>query len=318
MTYDSILLVAFGGPTPGCCKRRETCLGEPHCFVEGILGSTPVRAQRVQTVVDHYRQLGGFSPFDAMTLLQAQALSRTLASQEISVPVRVGMRHWAPWLKDVLKEISQAGERRILAIIMAPHQSPVSWDWYQQVVSEGCAALGEDAPSVDYLDPWPTHPGFLRASAESIRAATGNWAQDRLEAASLVFSAHAIPESLAVRSPYVRQVADTAALVAEAVGKPSHIVAYQSQATDRAVRWSEPDIHQVIDELATRGVKDVIVSPIGFLCENVEVLFDLDVAARATAKARAMTFTRTCTVGAHPAFIQMLAGLVASRFAATR
>ena len=215
----------------------------------------------------------------------------------------------------MLTEIAQAGERRILAIIMAPHQSPVSWDWYQQVVSEGCAPLGEDAPSVDYLDPWPTHPGFLRAAAESIRAATGSWPRDRFEAASLVFSVHAIPESMATRSPYVRQAADTAVGVAEAVGKPGHIVAYQSQATDPSVRWTGPDIHQVIDDLAVRGVKDVIVSPIGFLCENVEVLFDLDVAARATAKARAMTFTRTCTVGAHPAFIQMLAELVTHRFA---
>ena len=175
MTYDNVLLVAFGGPTPGCCKggassqQVEPCPGEAHCFVEGILGKDPKRAARVREVAGHYREIGGFSPFNDLTFRQGEALAKALADRRIRVPVRAGMRHWKPNLKEVLAEIAGAGQRRTLAVILAPHQSAVSWDWYQHVVAEGCQALGPSAPRVDYLDPWPTHPGYVAAIADGVR-----------------------------------------------------------------------------------------------------------------------------------------------------
>lgn len=313
--YDNILLVAFGGPTPGCCKRTDPCPGEEAlCFVKGILGDDPRRAGRAGEVAAHYREIGGFSPFNALTFLQADALRAALAARGIRVPVRVGFRHWNPWIKDVVAEIARSGQRRTLALILAPHQSSVSWDWYQKVVAEACTAGGPQAPAVDYVDPWPTHAGYVQAAADGIRAVTAGWSPARLAATELVFTAHSIPEAVAKGAPYSRQFAETAAAVSATLGRPAHVLAYQSQATDASIPWTGPDINEVVKAASARGAKDVVVSPIGFLCDHVEVLYDLDIAARRTAAAAGIGFTRAPTVGSHPAFIAMLADLLAARF----
>ncbi len=306
MPYDNILLVAFGGPTPGGCLCGGACPSEAHCFVEGILGKDPKRAARVKEVAAHYREIGGFSPFNELTFRQAEALQTALAQRGLKLPVRAGMRHWSPWIKDVVADIAKAGQKRTLAVVLAPHQSAVSWDWYLKVVSEACAAAA-DAPSVDYVDPWPTHPGFVKAVADGLRAHAD---------AALIFTAHAIPSAIADKSPYARQFQDTAAAVARELGRPDYHCAYQSQASDSTVAWTRPDINDLIRDLAKQGVRKVVVSPIGFLCDHVEVLYDLDVAARRTAKEAGIGFTRAATVGSHPAFIGMLADLITARASA--
>jgi ferrochelatase len=314
--FDNILLVAFGGPTPGCCKRADPCPGEAFCFVQGILGADPKRAARVKEVAGHYEEIGGFSPFNALTFSQAEALRKTLAERGIHAPLRVGMRHWTPWIADAVAEIARAGQRRTLALILAPHQSAVSWDWYQQVVSEACAALGKDAPRVAYVEPWPVHPGYVEAVADGVRSAVRSWEDGRFDKACLVFTAHAIPEAVAKKAPYASQFAGTAAAAAAVLGKSSHRLAYQSQASDASIPWTGPDINDLIRDAAGKGVKDIVASPAGFLCDHVEVLYDLDIAARRTAAACGVTLTRAPTVGSHPAFIGMLADLISSRFSA--
>ncbi len=316
MTFDNILLVAFGGPTPGCCKRADPCPGEAFCFVQGILGADPKRAARVREVADHYQEIGGFSPFNALTFAQAEALRKALAARGVHAPLRVGMRHWTPWLADVVTEIARAGQRRTLALILAPHQSAVSWDWYQQVVAGACTQLGKDAPRVEYVDPWPAHPGYVGAVADGVRAAVKGWKAGRFDEACLVFTAHAIPEAVAKGAPYATQFAQTATAAATALGKPGHRLAYQSQASDASIPWTGPDINTLIREAAGKGLKDVVASPVGFLCDHVEVLYDLDIAARRTAASCGVTFTRAPTVGSHPAFVGMMADLISSRFAA--
>ncbi len=309
MPYDNILLAAFGGPTPGCCKGQSPCPGEAHCFVEGILGKDPKRAGRVKEVASHYREIGGFSPFNELTFRQAESLQKALAHRGLKLPVRAGMRHWSPWIKDVVAEIAKAGQKRTLAVILAPHQSAVSWDWYQKVVSEACAALGPSAPSVDYLDPWPTHPGFVKAVADGLKHSSK---------AALVFTAHAIPMAVADKAPYARQFQETAAAVARELSRTEYFCAYQSQASDTAtsMAWTGPDVNDQIRDLAAKGAKSVVLSPIGFLCDHVEVLYDLDVAAKRTAAEAGVAFTRAPTVGSHPAFIGMLADLIAQKAAA--
>ncbi|MEZ0228550.1 MAG: ferrochelatase [Planctomycetota bacterium] len=311
---DSVLLVAFGGPTPGCCKERDPCPGEAYCFVHGILGKSAAREKRTLEVAEHYKHLGGFSPFNALTFDQAKSLEAALAERGLSLPVVAGMRHWKPYVQESLQDLAARGCKSPLAVIMAPHQSTVSWDWYIKVVGEAEEALGAASPKVaGYLDPWWTHEGFVTANADRIRAATKGWEKGRFEKATLIFTAHAIPLAVQRTAPYEKQFKESATAIAKELGKAEHLVAYQSQPGDSAIPWSKPAAVDVIEEQAKKGVKDIVLSPIGFLCDHVEVLYDLDVEAKEKAQSVSVGYTRAETVGSHPRFIAMLADLIAAR-----
>ncbi|MBI3724609.1 ferrochelatase [bacterium] len=313
---DSVLLVAFGGPTPGCCKERDPCPGEAYCFVHGILGTSPAREKRVREVAAHYKELGGFSPMNDLTLAQARELERALASRGLALPVVCGMRHWRPLVRDALAELASRGLSRPLAVIMAPHQSTVSWDWYVKVAGEAEDELGASSPRIaGYLDPWFREEGFVRANAERVREATAGWDRSRFQACGLVFTAHAIPKPVERTSPYVRQLGESAAAVARLLEKPAHEIAFQSQPGEggSSIPWSSPDVSETIEKLAREGKRDVVLCPIGFLCDHVEVLYDLDVAARGTACEHGLGYFRAGTVGSHPSFLGMLADRIAAR-----
>lgn len=314
MKYDSVLLVAFGGPTPGCCQKykNKTCPGEAYCFVEGIAGTADSQRERVKDIAAHYVKLGGFSPFNALTFKQATALETVLQERYLPLPVYAGFRHWNPYLKEVIAEMAQQkGHRRILGIIMAPHQSKVSWEWYQQTVKKGIDALEGEKPTIDYLDPWYTHKGYVGAIADIIKTACG----DKLERAELVFTAHAIPQPAANTSPYTQQFGKTGAAVAKQIGKTRFGLAYQSEVENSPLRWTQPDINDWLKSKKEEGVDTVVASPIGFLCDHVEVLYDLDIEAKATAAACGIHFIRAGTVGDHPKFINMFAEFVAEKVA---
>lgn len=309
--FDSVLLVAFGGPTPGCCKAHDPCPGEAHCFVEGVLGRDTQRAARVEEVAAHYRHLGGFSRFNEFTAAQGEALRAELARRGLPLPVHAGYRHWRPSLREVVADLAGRGHRDVLAVVMAPHQSTVSWDWYLKVVEEARDPLGPDAPRVTYLDPWWTRDGFVTACADRIREAMAGWGPARAAGAELVFTAHAIPHAIARTGPYVRQFTETAEAVAKRIERPFSL-AYQSGPENPAIPWTGPDICEVIREKGKKGT-DFVVAPVGFLCDNVEVQYDLDVAARKEAESRGAGFARAAMVGTHPAFIGMLADLICEK-----
>ena len=311
--FDSILLIAFGGPTPGCCKKYDACPGEAHCFVEGIVGTSESHADRLIEVASHYTALGGFSPFNELTFKQASALETTLKNSGIGIPVYAGFRHWTPYVREVVAAMGEKEHRSILGIIMAPHQSKVSWDWYQQTVREAIDALDAQL-TISYLDAWYTKSGYIRAITNEIKVACQHLSRDRFERASLIFTAHAVPQSVAKTSPYTQQFGETAKAVATLIGKKDYNLAYQSQAENTKIPWTQPDINDLIREKKQSGIGDVIVSPIGFLCDHVEVLYDLDVEAKTTAEECGMHFTRARTVGDHPEFISMLAELVRERY----
>ncbi len=306
MKYDSVLLVAFGGPTPGCCQKYDTCPGEAYCFVEGIAGAAESQVERVKDIAAHYIKLGGFSPFNELTFKQAETLENALQARDLPLPVYAGFRHWAPYLKEVIAEMAQKGHRKILGIIMAPHQSKFSWEWYQQEVKKGIHAVDGEKPTIDYLDPWYTHRGYVSAIAEIIKSACA----DKLECAELVFTAHAIPQAAAANSPYTQQFGKTAEAVAQLIGKTRFSLAYQSEVESSPIPWTQPDINDWLKARKEEGIDTVVASPIGFLCDHVEVLYDLDIEAAETAEACGIDFIRAGTVGAHPKFINMLADFV--------
>ena len=311
MRYDSVLLVAFGGPTPGCCEKynNDTCPGEAYCFVEGIVGPAKSQIERIKDISAHYVKLGGFSPFNELTFKQADALKTALQVRNLPLPVYAGFRHWNPYLNEVIAEMAQKGHRKILGIIMAPHQSKVSWEWYQQTVKKGIDAVDGEKPTIDYLDPWYTHKGYIGAIAEIIETACG----DMLERAELVFTAHAIPQSAADTSPYTQQFGKTGEAVAKQIGKTRFGLAYQSEVENSPIPWTQPDINDWLKARKEKGIDTVVASPIGFLCDHVEVLYDLDIEATETAEACGIDFIRTGTVGNHPKFINMLADFVCEK-----
>ncbi|MBI4230837.1 MAG: ferrochelatase [Planctomycetes bacterium] len=309
--FDAVFLAAFGGPTPGCCKQAEPCPGEARCFVEDVLGRNPARAARVEEVTAHYAHLGGFSPFNRHTDGQVAALGAALRERGIDVPVRAGYRHWRPYIRDGIAALASEGARRVLAVVLAPHQSSISWDWYLKVVAESLDPLGKKAPEVAYLDPWWAQEGFVEACAGRVREALAGWPAARSEKAELIFTAHAIPSAIARTSPYERQFRETSEAVARRLARPFS-VAYQSGPDEPTIPWTGPDICDVMRERARPG-RDFVLAPVGFLVDNVEILYDLDVAARREAESRGAGFVRAGAVGTHPAFIGMLADRIAAR-----
>ena len=316
--YDSILLVGFGGPTPGCCRRHDPCPGEAYCFVEGIVGDAPSNAARVKEVASHYIKLGGFSPFNELTFKQADALGTALRKRGVDSPIYVGMRNWTPYLYETIARMVEKGHCNVLAIILSAYRSKASWERYQNDVIAAVETVGTSTLSIRYLeDLWHLRPGFINAIAEGIRIACNGISESRFAKAALIFTAHAIPQVAARTSPYIEQFRQTASAVAEVLGTDFDI-AYQSAPDNPTVPWTAPDISDLIREKREVGVQDVIVSPIGFLCDHVEVLYDLDLEARTTAEACGMNFIRAGTVGEQPEFIDMLANLACEEFQRVR
>ncbi len=310
-----VLLLGFGGPTPGCCERRATCPRTPgceaECFVSGILGDNPARARRVAEVAGHYRQLGGFSPYNQLTSLQAEALRTELERRGRPLQVACGFRHWRPWSSDGLRELRARGCERVVLLVMAPHQSSVSWDWYLKHAAEAAEQLGAKAPQiVAVAEPWWNADGFVSAIADRLREATATLVADRRARAELVFTAHAVPQPVESTSPYRRQFAETSLLAAAAFGHPEHRIAFQSQPGDSSIPWSSPDILSVIEDAHRRGVKDIILAAAGFLVDHTEVLYDLDIDAKHLADRLGITLHRARSVHDHPLFIALLADRV--------
>jgi len=302
MTHDAVLMIAYGAP-----DRPE----DVRPYLAGILRGRRVPPGRIDEVAQHYMHFGG-SPLTALTRRQAAALERELRARGARLPVYVGMRNWTPYLHETLEAMRQAGVRRALGVVMAPHQSYASWDQYLENVAEARAKVGAGAPEVDYLAPWFDQAGFVEAQAERVGEALRSVPDGEREHAVLVFTAHSIPAAMAERSPYAAQIAATARLVAARLGRTAWEIAYQSRSGDPREPWLEPDVGDALRALALRRVRTVVVAPVGFVTDHIEVLYDLDTEARRAAGALDLAFHRAGTVMDHPAFIGMLADLIAA------
>jgi ferrochelatase len=292
---NGVLIIGFGGPTSSAEIRP---------FLDRVLKGRPVPPERYEEVVRHYERLGGRSPYNEITMGQAGALRELLYRQGVAVPVAVGFRNAPPYLDDALGELTQRGVRRALGFILAAYRCEASWDRYQSDVEDARRRL--DAPEVEYPAPWHDDPRFVEAIADRVRAAMARLAPDEREDAELVFTAHSIPAAMAELAPYVRQLRESAAMIADAIAHPRWQLAFQSRSGSPRERWLEPDI---ADALRTLSGRAAVVMPLGFLCDHVEVLYDLDVEAARIAHEAGVRMERAATVGDHPHFIEMMASL---------
>ncbi len=302
MPVDAVLLIAFGGPE---------CMDDVRPFLDNVLRGRPVPRERYEEVVHHYELIGGRSPLNAYTMAQAAGLRSALAAEGSPLPVYVGMRNWAPYIADTLATMQADGLRNALGVILAPHRAEASFERYMASVDAGRAQLGAGAPTVTYAGPWFDHPLFIETMATRTRAALAD-APD----APLVFTAHSIPVPMAGESPYVRELTTSARLTAAAVGRDDFTIAYQSRSGGPRDPWLEPDVNDVIRDLAACGGRSVVVVPIGFVCDHVEVRYDLDIEARATAESVGVRLVRAETANDHPTFARMLAAVVRARLGA--
>lgn len=316
MAIDSLLIAGFGGPTKGTClKHGADCPSEARCFVSGIFGDNPARQARVDEVVKHYEALGGYSKFNEITEAQADAIKAELNKRGHELNIYVGYDHWAPHIADKVKELSDAGSKKFLTLVMSPHQSSLSWDGYLRRVTEGLDALEGDKPEwAGVAEPWWNKSGFIDSIAEHTTAAANSIDADiKSNETGLLLSAHAVPESLIKTSPYTEQIAETAKLVAKKLGASNWMVSYQSGPSDSNIPWTQPILEKALPELVERGAKKIIGTPIGFLCDNVEVLYDLGVEGKAEAGKAGIEYISAEAVNLNPKFISLLADQVEAK-----
>jgi ferrochelatase len=298
---DSVLLIAFGGP-----ERPE----DIRPYLKIVAAGRSIPAERLDAVAHHYEAIGGRSPLGELTRRQAAGLRAALAREGISLPVYVGMRNWHPFIGDTLAEMRAAGRRRALGIVLSPLQTEASWDRYLDDVAAARKQMGVDAPEVEFAEPWAQHPLFVEAMVDRAMAALRRVPDERREATHLVFTAHSVPTAMAQASPYTGQLAALGKAIAHRLGSPHWSIAYQSRSGSPRDPWLEPDIGDVLRSLAAGGARDVVVAPVGFVVDHVEVLYDLDVEARQLAADLGLDVHRALTANDHPHFIAMLADLV--------
>lgn len=314
--FDAVLLIAFGGPQ-GPADIRP--------FLANVLRGRRVSPERVEEVAHHYELFGGVSPITELTLRQAQGLREALAASGQPLPVYVGMRNWNPYLRDTLAQMSRDGVRRAVGVIAAAHRSYSSCTQYKENVADARRALVEAGlpdVQVTYVNDWHLSPGFIEANADHVAAAVQRLPSDVCREAELVFTAHSIPLSMAQTYPYQAQleasclaVAGEMARRASAPQLPTWRLVFQSRSGRPEDPWLEPDVCDYLREASRDGARGVVLCPIGFVCDHIEVLYDLDTEAADVAAALGLPLARASAVNDHPRFIQALAEAVAATIA---
>ena len=306
--FDAVLLVAFGGPQGPADVRP---------FLENVLRGRRVSPERIDEVAHHYERFGGVSPLTELTMQQARALEAALRGRGVPLPVHVGMRNWHPFLPETLNAMARAGVRRAIGLLAAAQRSYSGCLQYKENVRDARLAVsdgGARPPEIVYVADWHEHPGFIEANAEHIRAAIDRLPPDRRDRARLVFTAHSIPVSMAARYPYEANLRASAEMIAKAVGRDDWTLVYQSRSGRPEDPWLAPDVCDYLVEERQRGLDTAILSPIGFLCDHVEVLYDLDVEAAEACRESGITMVRAEAVNVHPRFIDALADAVTETY----
>jgi len=301
MSYDAVLLIAFGGPEK---------MADVRPFLANVLKGRPIPSQRLEEVVQHYEAFHGRSPLNEVTFRQACALRALLGREGPRLPVYVGMRNWQPYLHETLAHMTADGVMRALGFILSAQQSEAGWERYKENVAAARAQVGAQAPEVEYTSGWYEHPLFIEAVTDLTKQAFTAVPVERRPQTPLVFTAHSVPVAMPGTAMYVQQIETGARLVAERLGHARWLIAYQSRSGDPRTPWLEPDISAVLRQLAGKDVREAVVVPIGFVCDHIEVLYDLDTEAKKIAAAHGLTMLRARTVNDHPIFIRMMADVV--------
>jgi ferrochelatase len=306
LDYQAVLLVAFGGP-----EGPDDVIP----FLENVLRGKNVPHERMLAVAEHYQRFGGVSPINAQNRALVAAIENDFRTSGIALPVYWGNRNWHPLLADTLRAMRDSGIRRALAFFASAYSSYSSCRQYLENLEQAQCDVGANAPRIDKLRAYFNHPGFIESWIDRMGEALACLPPARGPSARFVFTAHSIPLAMAGKCQYATQLHEASRLVADAfgVGRERWQVAYQSRSGPPSQPWLEPDIVDCLRTLKAEGATDVVIAPIGFISDHIEVLYDLDVEARQAADELGLNLVRVKTLGTHPRFVQMIRELVVER-----
>jgi protoporphyrin/coproporphyrin ferrochelatase len=304
--YGAILIVGFGGP-----ERPEDVMP----FLENVTRGRNVPRERLLGVAEHYDHFGGVSPLNSQIRDLIAALRPELDRHGISLPIYWGNRNWHPMLPDALAEMTSHGVKRALAVVHAAYSSYSSCRQYREDIARAQHSAGPGAPRVDKVRVFYNHPDFIEANADRIREGLDRVAIDGRAEVHLAFTAHSIPVSMARNCRYEHQLTESCRWIADRIAIPADrwALVYQSRSGRPGDPWLEPDILDHLKSLRQRNIHSVVIHPIGFLSDHVEVLYDLDEEARHVCEEIGLSMVRTGAVGTHPRFVSLLRELIAER-----
>ncbi|HEV3040833.1 MAG TPA: ferrochelatase [Candidatus Angelobacter sp.] len=296
-SFDALLVVSFGGP-----EKHEDVLP----FLDNVLRGRNVPRERMLEVAEHYYHFDGHSPINKQNLDLIAALGREFQAHKLNLRVYWGNRNWHPFVSDTLKQMHADGVRRAAALATSAFGSYSGCRQYRENIAQGLQSTGVDDMVVEKLPNFYDRPEFLEVMTERVRDALAKLP----DAQQVVFTAHSVPVSMAQNSPYVRQLETASEHVAAACGMRHWALVFQSRSGPPTQRWLEPDINDHLRMQHGAGVQRVIVCPIGFMSDHMEVLYDLDTQLREMCEAMGMKMVRAGTAGSHPKIVSMIRDLV--------
>jgi protoporphyrin/coproporphyrin ferrochelatase len=305
MNYDAILVVSFGGP-----ESREDVVP----FLENVLRGRNVPRERMLAVAEHYYHFEGKSPINQQTRELIAALEAELKIHGPRLPIYWGNRNWHPMLADALHKMKQDGVRRALAFVTSAYSSYSGCRQYREDIARAQSEVGTSAPEIEKLRPFFNHPGFIEATVDRVREALDVIPAGARERVQIVYTAHSIPLSMANTCDYVKQLEEARKLISQALNCRSDALVYQSRSGAPGQPWLEPDILDYLREVKARDLASALVlAPISFISDHMEVLYDLDVEARQLCDDLGLSMARAKTVGVHPKFVGMIRELILER-----
>jgi ferrochelatase len=297
-----VLVMAYGGPNS---------LAEIPGYLADIRSGRPTPKAVVDAIVSNYQQIGSKSPLLEISRRQVAALGKALGAR---YRCYLGMRHWAPWIEEVVGEMVRDGFNRAVSVVLAPHFSKMSVGRYQAKIADGLR-MAHGSIEFGHIESYHTAPKLIQAFADRIGRALQNWPEQERSVVHIVFSAHSLPARIIESGdPYDAQVRETARLIAAKIGLPAERWSWSYQSAGRTPEpWLGPQLHEHLPKLAERGIRNVLSVPIGFVSDHVEILFDVDIQAQAAARAHGMRLERPPALNDDPAFISLLADLITER-----
>jgi len=306
--YDAVIVVSFGGP-----EGPDDILP----FLDNVLRGRRVPPERRDAVAEHYHLFGGRSPLNDHNRALVAVLRTELDGHGLNLPVYWGNRNWHPLLTDTVRQMRDDGVHRALAFVTSAYASYSGCRQYLDDIARARLAVGDDAPEIDKLRVFYNHPGFVQANADALRAAIDTLArEDAAAAPRIAFTAHSIPVAMAETCDYQAQLTETARLVVSLAVPGTDMpwaLVFQSRSGPPAQPWLGPDIGDHLRAIRAEGDAPVVVAPIGFVSDHMEVVYDLDTVARRLAGQLGLRMVRAATAGTHPAFITMIRQLIEER-----
>jgi ferrochelatase len=305
MNYDAILVVSFGGP-----ESKEEVIP----FLENVLRGRNIPRERMLTVAEHYYHFEGKSPINQQTRDLIAVLEAELERNGPKLPIYWGNRNWHPLLTETLQRMKQDGISRAAGFVTSAYSSYSGCRQYREDIARAQSEVGSGAPEVDKLRAFFNHPAFIEATVERVGDALRAVPADAQRNVQIVYLAHSIPVSMANSSDYVLQLEEVRRLVSGALGHTNDVLVYQSRSGAQGQPWLEPDILDYLRHVKAGNLASaVVLAPISFISDHMEVLYDLDVEARQLCDSLALPMTRAKTVGVHPKFIGMIRELILER-----